>query len=239
MKKIVLLIGCWVWCLASFAQGTEVSDKEKSKTGSGLPRVEVVRDRLNVDIFHSFWLGTPSQGNFNKFNPGFNVSAMWDFKLPQTPSLSFGLGLGFSYYTQFSNCIIQYDRSKGINLYSIISDNVEYKLNRVTYMNCHIPFEFRYRHANGFKVSVGIHVGLVAGFEHRYKGNNFNGVEGEYLNYKNMDFYNKQKFSADVYMRMGWKSFAVFYSYQFNKVFDAGKGPKMNPMSVGLSISLF
>ena len=36
-----------------------------------------------------------------------------------------------------------------------------------------------------------------------------------------------------------WKEFAVFYSYQINKVFEEGKGPSMNNMSVGLSISLF
>lgn len=218
------------------AQNPSTPTKEELKKRE---KVVVVRDRLNFDIFHSFWLGTPASGDFNKFNPGFGVSAMWDFKVPQTPALSFGLGVGCTLYTQFSNCIMAYDRAEEINKFYIIPDNIDYKISRVSTINCHIPFEIRYRHTSGFKLSAGIHVGIVAGFAHRYKGDNFNGVEDEYLNYKNRDFYNKQKFSADVYMRIGWKAFGVFYSYQLNKVFDAGKGPKMNPMSLGLSISLF
>lgn len=239
MKKIVLLTLVLAWSLAAFAQDNGIEAKKRNDNGGTLPRIEVVRDRLNFDIFHSFWMGTPSQGDFKKFNPGFNVSAMWDFKLPQSPSISFGLGLGFSFYTQYSNCILQYDRTKDLNMYYIVPEDVEYKHCRLSYMNCNIPFEIRYRHTNGFKFSVGIHVGLVAGLASQYKGPDFNGVEDDYLNYKNRDFHNKQKFSADVYMRMGWKAFGVFYSYQLNKVFDAGKGPKINPMSVGISISLF
>lgn len=239
MKKIVFLIAICGAFLTMSAQSHQPAADSDKDNGGKKQKVEVIRDRLNFDIFHTFWMGTPAQGNFKKFNPGFNVAAMWDFKIPQTPVLSFGLGLGFTYYTQYSNCIMKYDRENDLNKYFIIPENIEYKYSRMSYMNCHIPFEIRYRHSCGFKLSVGIHVGLVAGFAHRYKGDNYNGVEDEYLNYKNRDFYNKQKFSADVYLRMGWKAIGVFYSYQLNQVFDAGKGPKLNPMSLGISVSLF
>lgn len=244
MKKIVIITLLLSWFSAIYAQTEPTeqpagNDKKKTENVTTQDKPLVVRDRLIFDIYHSFWMGMPSQGNFMKFNPGFNVSAMWDFMLPQNKSISFGLGLGFTYYTQYSDCIIKYVREDDVNRYFILPDDLKYKYSRVSYMNCNIPIEIRYRHKSGFKIDFGVHVGLVAGFAHRYKGDNYNGIEDEFLNYKNRDFYNKQKFSADVYIRMGWKSFGVYYSYQLNKVFDVGKGPAMNPMSLGISIALF
>lgn len=247
MKKLfVIVIFCAFFTgLSAQTEPATATEKGEKATTEKAEKPLVVRDRLIFDIYHSFWMGTPSQGNFKKFNPGFNVSAMWDFMLPQNKSISFGLGVGFTYYTQYSDCIIKHDIASDLARYYILpedftsSDEKRFKYSRVSYMNCNIPIEIRYRHKSGFKLDVGVHVGLVAGFAHRYKGENYNGVEGEYLNYKNRDFYNKQKFSADVYLRMGWKSFGIYYSYQLNKVFETGKGPKMNPMSLGISIALF
>lgn len=244
MKKLIIITLLFAWFSTIYAQTEPTEqptkkDKENTEKEATQDKPLVVRDRLIFDIYHSFWMGMPAQGNFMKFNPGFNVSAMWDFMLPQNKSISFGLGLGFTYYTQYSDCIIKYVRENDVNRYFILPDDLKYKYSRVSYMNCNIPIEIRYRHKSGFKIDFGVHVGLVAGFAHRYKGDNYNGIEDEFLNYKNRDFYNKQKFSADVYLRMGWKSFGIYYSYQLNKVFDVGKGPAMNPMSLGISIALF
>ena len=247
MKKSLLFILLFVLLAAGHAQNeTSAQSNEPVESTVEKPakpeknfKPLVVRDRLVFDIYHSFWMGTPSQGDFLKFDPGFNVSAMWDFILPQAKSLSFGLGLGFTYYTQYSDCMFKYNRSKDISQYYILPEDLEYKHSRLAYMNVNIPIEIRYRHPCGFKIDVGVHVGLVAGLTYKYKGPHYNGVEDDYLNYKDYDFYNKQKFSADVYIRMGWKAFGVYYSYQLNKVFETGKGPAMNPMSLGISIALF
>ena len=237
MKRTIILLLAML-CLGTIsAQNIEKKSKKISTDSTEKPLV--VRDRLVFDIYHSFWMNTPKQGNFKKFNPGFNVSAMWDFRLPQNKSLSFGLGVGFTYYTQYSDCIIQYNKTEDLTKYYILPEDLDYKYSRVSYMNCNIPFEIRYRHRSGFKIDLGVHVGLVAGFAHRYKGDNYQDADAEYLNFKNRDFYNKQKFSADVFLRMGWKGFGVYYSYQLNKIFETGKGPAMNPMSLGISIALF
>ena len=247
MKKSLLFILLFALLTAGYAQNDTPSQSGEPAESTVEKPVKpeknykplVVRDRLVFDIYHSFWMGTPSQGDFLKFDPGFNVSAMWDFILPQAKSLSFGLGLGFTYYTQYSDCMFKYNRSKDISQYYILPEDLEYKHSRLAYMNVNIPIEIRYRHPCGFKIDVGVHVGLVAGLSYKYKGPHYNGVDGDYLNYKDLDFYNKQKFSADVYIRMGWKAFGVYYSYQLNKVFEADKGPAMNPMSLGISIALF
>ena len=242
MRKVFLIIVFSALSLPLFCQKdtTFFASDRKKNVENKENRPVVIRDRLTFDIFHTFWMGAPAEGNFmKKFDPGFTVTAMWDFKIPQSQCITFGLGVGFTMYTQYSNCILMYSKNDDISKYFLIPSSVKYKHSRMAYMNCSIPFEIRYRHKSGFKLSLGVHVGLICGLSHRYKGNNYEDTSGEYLRYTNRNFKNQQKFSADVFVRAGWKAIGVFYCYQINKVFTDGKGPKMNPMSIGISISLF
>ena len=52
---------------------------EKVFNPKGEEKPEIVRDRLNIDIYHSFWMGMPQEVKHMKFDPGFSVSALWDF----------------------------------------------------------------------------------------------------------------------------------------------------------------
>lgn len=197
----------------------------------------IVRDRLMFDFFHTFWMGVPSKVNVKKFHPGFNFSAMWDFLLPNKGPLSFGLGVGVCYYTQFSDAVLSTE-SDSITRFAVISDNISYKVNKFNYTNIHIPFEIRYRHQCGFKISVGARLGLITGITYRYKGSNPNG-NGEFLNYRDYNVLNQSKVNFDVYLRTGWKAFGVYFSYQVTSLFKEKEGPQMHPMALGLTINFF
>ena len=123
--------------------------------------------------------------------------------------------------------------------YYVLDDGIKYKLNRINYMNCNLPIEFRYRHKkSGFKFSVGVRVGLIAEVSQNYKGSDPEGGSMDRW-YKSREIYNTQNISVEAYTRIGWKAFAVFYGVHINKLFDNGEGPAVFPMSLGLSISLF
>jgi len=238
ISKTILLTLCFCTVLSAFSQEQNTEDfKQKLKKEA----VEVFRDRLIVDIFHSFWLKVPNPVT-HKFNPGFNVSILWDFKATKKSPISFGLGVGCIYHTQFSNAQLRYDNTKELTKYYVLPDVIaqkdSMKLNRMTYINCNIPFEFRYRHKNGFKITVGVRLGLVSEISQRYKGNNIEGNNTK-DNYKYFLKTGRQTANFDTYIRCGWKFVAVYYSYQVNKLFNEGKGPKVNPMSLGISLSLF
>jgi len=239
-SKIILLCIFCVSVLLTFSQEQQnkLSDiHAKIKKGE----VEIFRDRLVVDVFHSFWLHLPTNVT-PKFNPGFNVAVLWDFKTRKKAATSFGLGIGCTYHTQFSNAHLKYDNNTDLSKYyvlpEIISNKDSMKLNRMTYINCNIPLEFRYRHKSGFKFTVGIRLGLVSEISQRYKGKDIEENKTQ-ENYKYFLTNNRQKVNFDVYMRCGWKFVAFYYSYQVNRLFNEGKGPAVNPMSVGISLSLF
>ena len=236
--KITLLCFCLCSLINIFSQEQTQNIAELQKKIQK-EAVEVFRDRLIVDVYHSFWMNVPTPVK-HKFNPGFNVVALWDFKATKKSPISFGLGVGCTFHTQFSNAQLRHDHDAGITKYYVLPKTImdTAKLNRVTYINCNIPLEFRYRHSNGFKFSVGVRLGLVAELSQRYKGHNLEGKE-IVENYKYFLKEERQKVNFDVYMRCGWKFVGIYYSYQVNKLFNEGKGPAVNPMSLGISLSLF
>ncbi|MCR4965508.1 MAG: outer membrane beta-barrel protein [Bacteroidales bacterium] len=197
----------------------------------------VFRDRLIMDVFHSFWMGMPTEVNHKKFDPGFNFSAMWDFQIKNKP-LSFGLGVGVTYHTQYSNALLLYDKENGLMKYNVLPTSVEYNLLKMNYLSANIPVEFRYRHKSGFKFSLGARIGLVAEVSQKYKGQDYT-TGTDTLMIKNLRMENKLKYNVDVYTRIGWKFVDLYYSFQVTPLFEAGKGPKIHPMSVGISLSIF
>jgi hypothetical protein len=236
--KITLLCISFCFTLATYSQEQSKTDNKKAPKKE---TVEIFRDRLIVDVFHTQWMNVPNTVT-NKFNPGFNIAVFWDFKATKKSPISFGLGIGCIYQTQFSNAQLRNDPASGITKYYVLPEIIAHKdslkLNRMTYINANIPLEFRYRHKSGFKLSVGVRLGLVAEISQRYKGKN---IEGGTTtdNYKYFIKDNRQKVNFDVYFRCGWKFVAVYYSYQVNKLFIEGKGPAVTPMSMGISLSLF
>lgn len=246
MKRCFIILFVLVFALvqvqAQSADSTKNKKSKKSKNPTELTiketKVEVFRDRLLVDVFHSFWLGVPVQVANNKFNPGFNVAALWDFKVSKQSPVSFGIGLGVTYFSQFSDALLQIESSEWVMKYNVINEDIKFKLNRVNYINCNLPIEFRYRHQNGFKFTLGVRVGLIAEVSQTYKGPDPNDAETQ-RHYKNREIYNTQNYSVEVYTRIGWKPVSIFYAVHLNKVFNADKGPAIFPMSLGLTFSIF
>lgn len=236
IKRIISTIMLALGLFSLMAQTTE-TPYTTPKDNESEERPVVFRDRLLMDIYHTFWMNMPQEVNHMKFDPGFNVSAIWDFKMKKQP-LAIGLGVGISYYTQYSNSLMQYDKSDDIVRYYILPENTSYNVLKMNYMSVNIPLEFRYRHSNGFKFSVGVRAGLVAHLSQKYKGNNPANLS-DTLMIKNLRFPNKMKFNIDVYARIGWKFVSVYYCFQPTPLFTEAKGPKICPMSLGISLSLF
>jgi len=235
MKKTTLLLAL---LLVSFYSTLTAQTSETPTQNEERP--EVIRDRLVIDVFHSFWMRTPKEINTKKMHPGFNLSLMWDFKQNRKGSVSFGLGLGVTYHSQFSDAQLRYNAADDVTRYAVLplaKDSI--KFNRMDYISCNIPLEFRYRNqSNGFKFTIGVRVGLIAEVSQTYKGVNPD-LAGNQIKIKSFEAKNKQPFNFDAYMRMGWKHVSFYYSYQVTNIYQKEKGPQMSPMSVGVSWNIF
>ncbi len=237
MKRVFLTIVMLLVCAGAFLSAqTTLTPYTTPKDTADEPLV-VFRDRLIMDIYHTFWMNMPTKVTHMKFDPGFTVSAIWDFKIKKKP-IAFGLGVGISYYTQYSNSLLRYDAVSGNMKYYVLPEDVKYNVLKMNYMNVNIPVEFRYRHPNGFKFTVGARVGLIAHLSQKYKGSD-PAVPADTAMYRNSLIKNKMKYNIDVYTRIGWKFVDVYYCFQPTPLFADNKGPKIYPMSLGISLSLF
>lgn len=242
MKKITLITAILFLCLSQLLVAQNVLNKnnyenkgkdKKADNGS----VEIFRDRFVVDVFQTFWLGMPSNVSSKKFNPGFNVSVLWDVKKSPKSPFSFGIGAGLNYHTQNSDALLGIEPTQWVTRYNIIPAlDTTFKICRVNVVSLYVPIELRYRHSSGVKITLGARLGYVVGLNQRYKGKDLTG-RNQLLDYKNYQIFNKVKYNFDFYARIGWKGLAVYYSYQVTSVFENGKGPQIRPMSVGISIS--
>lgn len=234
MKKVVFVI---LICLFQFYGIDFAMGQTKLPSPKQEEKPVIIRDRFMFDFHHSFWMNAPQRIMPQKFNPGFTLSGMWDFLLPHKSPISFGLGVGFSYYTLYSDAMLKSDALRSMQFY-VIPDEVTFSVSKVTYNNVNIPFEVRYRHRSGFKFSVGMRLGLTTGISYRYKGYDPSG-SGVKINYKSYEVFNKAKFNYDIYVRTGWKAVGGYFSYQVTKLFDANKGPQIYPMTVGITVNFF
>lgn len=231
---IVLLCFCALQTLRAQTPQTPYTTPKDTATDE---RPVVFRDRLIMDIYHTFWMNMPTEVSHMKFDPGFNVSAIWDFKIKNKP-IAIGLGVGVSYYTQYSNALLRHDKESDLMKYYLLPEGVSYKVLKMNYFNVNVPLEFRYRHPNGFKFSVGARVGWVAEVSQKYKGDD-PAVPADTARYKNLLMMNRTKYHVDVYARIGWKFVNVYYCFQPTPLFIESKGPKIYPMSLGISLSIF
>ena len=236
-KKFLLIISLAFLALPSTFAQTPETPYTDSKTPEKEEPLVVFRDRLVMDIFHSFWMNMPVEVDHMKFDPGFNFSAIWDFKIKKKP-IAIGLGVGVTYHTQYSTALLRYDKENDMMKYYLLPENTSFNRLKMNYLNVNIPLEFRYRHSCGFKFSVGARIGLIANISQKYKGDNPANLS-DTLMMKNLHIVNKMKYNVDVYARIGWKFVSAYYSFQVTPLFAEAKGPKIYPMSVGISLSLF
>ncbi|PKP21809.1 MAG: hypothetical protein CVU02_01870 [Bacteroidetes bacterium HGW-Bacteroidetes-19] len=242
MKKTTLITVILFFCFSQLIVAQNVLDKKNyknkdDKTGDG--SVEIFRDRMVIDLFQTFWLGMPSNVSSMKFNPGLNVSILWDIKKAPKSPFSFGLGGGVNYQTQNSDALLGVNPVSQITRYNIIPTlDTAFDICRVNVVSLYVPLEFRYRHSSGVKFTLGARIGYIVGLNQRYKGKDLSGGD-QTLDYKNYDILNNLKYHFDFYARVGWKGLDLYYSYQVTSLFEDGKGPQIRPMSIGISISPF
>lgn len=238
-------------CLLTFFLGSiflmsfnfSFAQKEK-KTPVSITTEEIsnVKDRFMVDFYSSLWMNVPKDVSMenNGFNEGFNFSWLWDFKTGKKSPISFGLGIGVNYYTMYTNSLLKMDYENDIAKFYILPDDIEeYKRCRLSYTNVNIPFEIRYRHSCGFKLNIGVRVGMMADLRFNYKGDDLTELKDVTMNYIEKGFLNKQKFTFEVTLKTGWKWFGINASCHVSKLFEKEKGPQMYPVSLGITLSLF
>ena len=192
----------------------------------------------------AMWQNKPDSIKTKGFSRSFNVYLLWDFPFKTSPKLSLALGPGLSTDHVFLDKMtagIKDNTTKVI--FDDQSDTIHFKKYKVATAFLELPIELRFSSnpesdGSSFKAALGLKAGaLIAAW---VKGKDLEAVNGNTVNEyivkeKDKRFFNNFRFSAIA--RLGYGHFTLFGSYSFTPLFREGQGPKMNAMSIGLTLS--
>ncbi|MDQ6608918.1 MAG: outer membrane beta-barrel protein, partial [Bacteroidota bacterium] len=178
------------------------------------------------------------------FSRTFNFYLMWDFPFKTSPKLSVALGPGIATDNVFLDKMtagIAGNTTKVV--FKNVADTLHFKKYKLATSFLELPVELRFSSnpdADGksFKVALGAKVAtmLAAWVKGKTLQNRGGTAVNDYiLKEKSKKFFNTTRISAIG--RIGYGHFSVFGSYSLTPLFKEGLGPKMNAMSIGLTIS--
>jgi hypothetical protein len=251
MKKIVTIIAF----LALLIPTTDIQAQMLSESAKR-------KFTVGVDIFTDIWMVTkqdpfvPAGYENRTINQGANVFFMYNLPFKPEKLSGFSIGLAIRNQNSYSNSVIVNIKSTDI-VFNVIEDlphpdrviPLSYKRSKINLTYLDLPAEVKFRTEGGFKVGIGLKVGYLIDSKQKYVGEwpvafSFTNPEEEDVQYNAVNDKQKkinqlEKWTYGATLRIGYKWISVFGYYQFNKIFISDRGPEMQPISVGLTITPF
>ncbi len=239
MRRVI--INALILCLGftSFAQ-TDTSRNVRLLSPMQLPS----NDHFMIQIGSATWLDKPDSIQTKGLSRTFNMYVMLDFPFKTNPHFSVALGPGFG-----TDHIFLDKRSATITgttsniAFRNLADTNAFKKFKVATAFLELPVELRFSsnpEASGksVKVALGAKVGTM--LSAWTKGKNLQNRNGNTVNdyivkEKSKRYFNTTRLS--LMGRIGLGHFTLFGTYALTPVFKEGVGPKMNTLSVGLTLS--
>lgn len=248
MKKLPVLITFLAIIFSTLnAESQALSETAKKKVTVG------------VDVFADIWLYTndplyfPDGFSFRTINQGATGFIMYNLQFSEKGTTAFSIGLAIRSHNSYSNSVIVDIKSETI-VYNLINDlphpnrtiPLSYKRSKINLTYLDLPVEFKFRSEGGFKLGIGLKVGYLIDSKQKYVGEwpvdfNFDSEEVRYnaVNEKSKSINQLEKWSFGPTLRIGYKWVSFFAYYQVTDIFENDRGPVMNPISLGITITPF
>ena len=202
------------------------------------------KDHLMIQFGGASWQNKPDSIKTGGFSRTFNVYVMLDFPFKSSPKLSVALGPGLATDHVFLDKMTAGITENASTVrFRNLSDTTHYKKYKISTAFLELPIELRFSsnpEADGksVKAAIGVKVGTMLAAWAKGKNledRNNNSVNDLLVKEKSKRFFNTNRISATA--RLGYGHFTLFGSYSLTPLFKEGVGPKMNAMSVGLTLS--
>lgn len=240
-----LLLSAFVLSL-SLAATAQVDTTETPVTPTKVLRPMQTRskDHFVIQLGSANWQNRPDSVKTGGFSRTFNVYLMMDFPFKTSPKLSVALGPGLATDHIFlDKMTANITGQTNAIVFRNTADTNSFKKYKVSTAFLELPIELRFtgkpeESGKSFKAAIGVKIGTM--LSAWTKGKNLESKTGATINEyivkeKSKRYFNTNRISATG--RIGWGHFSAFASYALTPVFKEGLGPKMNTLSVGLTLS--
>jgi hypothetical protein len=239
MKKILSIAICALLTTSLFAQ--QNSDTAKKKESINLSNR--ANDHFLLQFGYAGWAGIPDTINTAGLSKSINVYFMFDYPFKTNPKLSMAFGVGIaSDHILFTKTNVGIKELTTSIRFTNASDTNHFKKTKLATVYLEAPVEFRYSAdpltGKGLKMAIGVKVGyLINAHTRSTKLQNKGGtsINDFILKESSKNFFNNTRISAMG--RVGLGHISLFGSYQLTALFKDGSGPKVNPYSIGITLS--
>lgn len=194
-------------------------------------------DRLVFDVTYNDWTGDrlPFQNHWASL--GLNTNFMFDIPLTKGNTVALGVGLSHQLIFVRHNKTLEVNDSLG---YTTLQDNLSNQLYKKSSFgsNCFsIPIELRFR--NESWKHAKFHVGGKIGYQVNAFSKTVSESNGNRTLVKQFGFPDEGKLIYSAHIRLGIRNWALYGSYNFNRLFTSKLSSQLNLFQLGLSVSLF
>ncbi|MFH0866881.1 MAG: outer membrane beta-barrel protein [Bacteroidota bacterium] len=252
MKKTFILL-----VLSFFTFGSIIA--QDSPKGLSMGKGE----KIILNLYSDMWQGADSSLTVNSFNPGFAAYFMYNIPLGKS-KFSFKIGFGIGSHNLHSDAYpikeIKFDSASATDVYTgntiferipgnAFNKKIEYDVNKLSLTYFDVPVEFKYSSENkkgkAIKFALGFKAGYLINGHTKYRGTKY---ESNIINdpdlgeadikIKVYKIFNIETLRYGATVRFNYGMYGVFGYYSLSKIFKAGKGVEMYPISVGIALAL-
>ncbi len=237
MKKLFFTVSI---CVAAFSNFGQVIDTVTS-TADLYENEDPSRDRIILNVHWDGWLGAPDSLSIKGLSSGFGMHFFYDIPLG-SDNVSFAIGAGFSWSNYYNNAYFTYDTSQ-FTIVNRFNDSVQWKKNKFVLNYVEVPLEFRFRtdekNGNRFKLAIGFKGGYVISNHTKFVGDDWKYGSADEIKYKDYRVKNISGLQYGPTLRIGYSKINIDAYYGLAPLFEEGKGPEGNPITVGISFNPF
>ncbi|MBC6997185.1 porin family protein [Cytophaga sp. FL35] len=186
-----------------------------------------LEDQFYLGLTYNFLLEKPDAVSQSNLSYGLQGGLIKDIPLNKERNIAMGLGLGYGYYTYYSN--LRALESDDSFVYDIIEDKDDFKRSKVETHMLELPVEFRWRNSNAlshkfWRIYAGVKFGYVVGGRSKYVP-----TEGAKISFYNEDI---KRFQYGPTLNFGYNTFNLHAYYALSNLFNDNVGLNGNDLKV-------
>ncbi len=238
MKKLFWLLA-FVWISLPLMAQEEAEPTKKINN--------ISRDRITVEFVHNNWIwdaGQPNDIEQKWHSRGINFLYTYDIPIANSKNISIAPGLGITNSNVFTNARLGYDSLDNVvnTTLTAFDESLTVNKNKISTTHLVVPLEIRLRtnpnkSNKTWKLGLGVRVGYLLEAKNKYKGSDIidNTSREIFIKQKDLFNFNRLKYAGTV--RIGYGSFNIFGEYSLATLLQKNKGPKIYPISVGITFN--
>ncbi len=233
-KKIYSIFGN-TWYYEKYEDGTsslEIVEKEEVEDHKEYKPRKFTTD-LEVDLGINLWTPTdnaPQVKPWGSWNVNLNMAGT--YKASKNFHLKTGLGVSWYNFKLEDTDLIAVKNPTGISFEEFTEGTGTKSKIAASYANLTLVPTVLTNDGN-FRVGIGGYAGLRLGGRGKFVYNDSEGDKQKIFEKSNM-YANNYRYGGRI--EIGISDFNMFFNYDFNELFESGKGPKLNAMSFGIII---